>query len=75
MVVLEDGSTKAIVTCTISTTTIVFDEMDVNRALELPTENFDEPVKEKEIVEFLELIYYASTYNLARLNKKHLRRE
>ena len=71
----ENGTTDQVVSCTIKTVSITFNSADVNEALGLPNEGLVSPPSDDEIRTFLTFINYNDKVDLARLNKKHLRRE
>ena len=71
----EDGTTNQVVSCTIKTVSITFNSADVNKALGLPNEGLVSPLSDDEIRTFLTFTNYNDKVDLARLNKKHLRRE
>ena len=73
--VAEDGTTNQVVSCTIKTVSIRFNAADVNSALDLPNEGLVDPPTDDEIRSFLTFIKYDDKVDLARLNKKHLRKE
>ena len=70
----EDGTTNQVVSCTIKIVAISFNSNDVNNALGLPNEGLVIPPTDDEIRAFLTFINYNDKVDLARLNKKHLRR-
>lgn len=72
---LEDGSILVEISCDIKGITIIFTENDINKALDLPTENFDAEASNVRMVEFLEFIRYRSGINLSQLNKKYVRKK
>ena len=48
---------------------------DFNKTFKLPKENVVPPAIDEELVDSMDLIHYASKIDLARLNKKYVRRE
>ena len=72
---LEDKTTKIMVSCQIGDKHLSFDANNINIALDLPTDKFDEDPTDQEISDFLDFINYNDTINLGTLNRKHVRRE
>lgn len=64
-----------VVSCKIKNVDVVFDAMDMNNALGLATKDFVDVPTSQEITDFMDFINYDDTIDLARINKKHLRRE
>lgn len=64
-----------VVSCKIKNVDVVFDAMDMNNALGLPTKDFVDVPTSQEITDFMDFINYDDTIDLARITKKHLRRE
>ena len=67
---LDDGSTKVEINCSVGEKTFSFSAEEINRALDLPTADFDDEASKTEIVEFLDFIHYEDTINLGKLNRK-----
>ena len=72
---LEDKTTKIVVSYKIGDKHLSFDANNINIALDLPTDKFDEDPTDQEISDFLDFINYNDTINLGTLNRKHVRRE
>ena len=72
---LDDGSTKIEINCTIGERAFSFCTEEINKALNLPTTEFNAEATDEEMVEFLDFIHYEDTINLGKLNKKNVRRE
>ena len=72
---LDDGSTKIEINCSIGEKAFSFGADEINRALNLPTAEFNAEATYEEMVEFLDFIHYEDTINLGKLNKKNVRRE
>ena len=74
-VALESGEIKLRVTCIIKDVTILFSDEYFNKPLKLLEKNLHPVATEQELVEFMELFHYEVDIDLARLNKKYVRRE
>ncbi|KAK1374023.1 hypothetical protein POM88_030216 [Heracleum sosnowskyi] len=71
----EDGTSFQEITCTIGGKQLQFGEKDINEALGFKVEGHDAEANDTEMVAFLDLIKYADEIDMAKLNKKHVRRE
>lgn len=72
---LENGEEKTVVTCTIGNVYVIFDEIDIDKALGLLENDFEDLANDDTLIEFMDFINYTSTIDLDRLNKKYVRRE
>ncbi|KAK1389973.1 hypothetical protein POM88_018151 [Heracleum sosnowskyi] len=71
----EDGTSFQEVNCTIGDKLFQFGENEINEALGFKVEGHDTEANDAEMVAFLDLIKYADEIDMAKLNKKHVRRE
>ncbi|KAL8116495.1 hypothetical protein AgCh_022855 [Apium graveolens] len=74
-VVHENQAIFLVVNCSIQRQGVEFHESDVNKALEIPTDNLVEVPTQEELDEFMDFINYSERINLASLKKKNLRKE
>ena len=72
---MESGETRQVVTCSIKIISISFTENDFNKAFTRLEENIFSSATDEALVNFMDLIHYASEIDLSRLNKKHFMRE
>ncbi|KAK1394320.1 hypothetical protein POM88_013376 [Heracleum sosnowskyi] len=71
----EDGTSFQEVSCTIGGKSFQFGEKEINEALGFKVEGHDTEASDGEMVAFLDFIKYADEIDMAKLNKKHVRRE
>ncbi|KAK1384969.1 hypothetical protein POM88_022704 [Heracleum sosnowskyi] len=71
----EDETSFQEITCTIGGKQLQFGEKEINEALGFKTEGHDAEANDTEMVAFMDLIKYADTIDMAKLNKKNVRRE
>ena len=73
-VALENGESRQVIICNIKTMAMRITEEDFNQVFKIP-EDVVAPSTDGELVDFMDLIHYSSEIDLARLNKKFVRRE
>ncbi|KAK1389794.1 hypothetical protein POM88_017972 [Heracleum sosnowskyi] len=71
----EDETSFLEIHCTVGGKELQFGEKEVNETFGFKTENHDAEANDQEMVDFMTLIKYADTIEMAKLNKKNVRRE
>ncbi|KAK1354641.1 hypothetical protein POM88_047897 [Heracleum sosnowskyi] len=71
----EDGTSFIEIHCTVGGNELQFGEKEVNETFGFKTEDHDAEANDKQMVDFMDFIKYADTIEMAKLNKRNVRRE